>query len=130
MQDIQARVHRRLLQVQKMQKYQADRHCRHMEFAIGAQVLLSTCNLHLKLPKKLQDRYIVLFRVTSRVELTAYHLDFSTNSALKHFHPTFHISLLRENWDNGLYQQPPPMEIDGDDEWEIERILGHRLFRG
>ena len=24
----------------------------------------------------------------------------------------------------------PPVEIDGDDEWEIERILGHRLFKG
>ena len=97
---------------------------------MGAQVLLSTHNLRLKLPKKLQDRYIGPFRVTSRVGPTAYHLDLSTSSALKHLHPSFHVSLLREFWDNGLYQQPPPVEIDGDDEWEIERIVGHRLFRG
>ena len=90
----------------------------------------SAPNLRLKLPKKLQDRYIGPFRVISRVGPTAYHLDLSTSSALKHLHPTFHISLLREFRDNGLYQQPPPVEIDGDDEWEIERILGHRLFRG
>ena len=113
-----------------MQKHQADQHCQYMEFAVGAQVLLSTRNLRLKLPKKLQDRYIGPFRVISRVGPTAYHLDLSTSSALKHLHPTFHISLLREFQDNGLYQQPPPVEIDGDDEWEIERILGHRLFRG
>ena len=66
----------------------------------------------------------------SRVGLTAYHLDLSISSALKHLHPTFHVSLLREFWDNGLYQQPAPVEIYGDDEWEIERILGHILFRG
>ena len=75
----------------------------HMEFAVGAQVLLSTRNLRLKLPKKLQDHYIGPFRVTSRVGPTAYHLDLSTSSALKHLHPTFHVSLLREFWDNGLY---------------------------
>ena len=74
-----------------------------MEFAVGAQVFLSTRNLRLKLPKKLQDRYIGLFRVTSRVGPTAYHLDLSTSSDLKHLHPTFHISLLREFWDNSLY---------------------------
>ena len=65
-----------------------------------------------------------------KVGLAAYHLELCTSSALKHLHPTFYISLLRELWDNGLYQQPPPVEIDGDDEWEIDRILGHRLFRG
>ena len=97
---------------------------------MGTQILLSTCNLHLKLHKKLQDHYIGLFRVTSRVGLTAYHLDLSTSSALKYLHPTFNVSLLWEFQDNGLYQQPPPVEIDGDDEWEIKRILGHRLFRG
>ena len=64
MQDIQARVHRQLLQAQKVQKRQADRHCRHMEFAVGVQVLFSTQNLRMKLPKKLQDRYIGPFRVT------------------------------------------------------------------
>ena len=101
-----------------------------MEFAVGAYILLSTRNLHLKLPKKLQDYYIRLFRVISRVGPTSYHLDLSISSALKHLHPTFHISHLREFWDNGLYQQPPPVEIDGDNEWKIERILGHRLFRG
>ena len=66
----------------------------------------------------------------SRVGPTAYCLDLSTISALKHLHPTFHVSLLSAFQDNGLYQQPPLVEIDGDDEWEIERILGHRLFRG
>ena len=55
MQDIQARVYRRLLQAQKAQKRQADWHRQDLEFAVRAQVLLSTHNLCLKLPKKLQD---------------------------------------------------------------------------
>ena len=74
-----------------------------MEFGVGAQFLLSTHNLRLKLPKKLQDHYIGLFRVTSRVGPMAYHLDLITSSALKHLHPTFHVSHMREFWDNSLY---------------------------
>ena len=45
-------------------------------------------------------------------------------------HPVFHVSLLREYTDNGLHQVPPPIQVDGEEEWEIEAIVGHRTFRG
>ena len=66
------------------------------------RLLFSTHNLRLKLPKKLQYHYIEPFRVTSRVQPIAYHLDLSTSSALNHLHPTFYVSLLREFWDSDL----------------------------
>ena len=130
MQEIQELVHKRLLQAQKAQKRQADRHCRDVEYAMGQKVLLSTKNLRLKLPRKLQDQYVGPFEVLKRVGPTAYKLDLSHSSALKTIHPVFHISLLRDFEDNGLRQQPPPVEVEGQYEYQIEAIVGHRTFWG
>ena len=66
------------------------------------KVLLSTKNLRLKLPRKLQDRYMGPFEVLKRVGPIAYKLDLSHSSALKMIHLVFHISLLRDFEDNGL----------------------------
>ena len=73
-----------------------------MEYAVGQKVLLSTKNLRLKLPRKLQDQYVGPFEVLKRVGPTAYKLDLSNSSALKTIHPVFHISLLKDSEDNGL----------------------------
>ena len=61
---------------------------------------------------------------------TAYKLDLSHSPALRHIHPVFHVNLLREFIDNGLHQQVPPIEVEGDKEYEIEAIVGHRTYRG
>ena len=130
MQEIQEPVHKRLLQAQKAQKRQADRHLRDVEYAMGQKVLLSTKYLRLKLPRKLQDRHMGPFEVLKRVGATAYKLDLSHSSALKTIHPVFHISLLRDFEDNGLKQQPPPVEVEGQYEYQIEAIMGPRKFWG
>ena len=80
---------------------------------MGQKVLLSTRNLRLKLPRKLQDQYVGPFEVLKQVGPTAYELDLSHSSALKTVHPVFHVSLLRGFEDNGLRYQPPPAEVDG-----------------
>ena len=69
---------------------------------MGQKVFLSTKNLRLKLPKKLQDRYVGHFEVLKRVVPIAYKLDLSHSSALKTIHPVFYISLLKDFEDNGL----------------------------
>ena len=56
---------------------------RDVEYAMGQKVLLSTKNLRLKLPRKLQDQYVGPFEVLKRVGPTAYKLDLSHSSALK-----------------------------------------------
>ena len=73
-----------------------------MKYSVGYKVLLSTRNLRLKLPGKLQDRYVAPFEVLKRVGSTIYKLDLPQSSALKMIHPVFHVSLLREFEDNGL----------------------------
>ena len=67
-----------------------------IEYAIG-QVLLSTSNLRLKLPRKLNDQYMGPLEVFKRVEPIAYKLGLSYSSAWKMIHPVFHVSLLRDN---------------------------------
>lgn len=48
-------------------------------------------------------------------------------------HPVFHSNLVRFDPDNALpdqHIQPPlPIIIDGEEEWEVERIIDSRLHR-
>jgi hypothetical protein len=47
-------------------------------------------------------------------------------------HPTFHVSLLRKDPADSLPGQhqdpPPPIKIDGHNEYEVDDILAARLF--
>ena len=63
---------------------------------------MSTRNLKLKLPRKLQDCCVGPFEVLKRVGPIAYKLDLSHSFTLKMIHPVFHDSLLRGYEDNGL----------------------------
>ena len=130
MQEIQELMYKRLLHAQKVYKCQEDRHRRDIEYAMGPKILLSARNLRLKLPRKLQDQYMGPFEVLRRVGPTAYRLDLSYSSALKMIYPVFHVSLLRDFEDNGLREQPPPVQFKGQQEYYIEAIVGHRTFRG
>jgi hypothetical protein len=46
-------------------------------------------------------------------------------------HPVFHSNLLRLDLNNALPTQhiplPPPIVIDGENEWEVEQILDSRI---
>jgi hypothetical protein len=45
-------------------------------------------------------------------------------------HPVFHVSLLEPYRSDGRYQPPPPpLEIDGALEYEVDRILAHRTIK-
>ena len=47
-------------------------------------------------------------------------------------HLTFHVSLLKKfrQWPGKELEAPPPIEVDGDDEWEVETILDTRKRYG
>ena len=49
-------------------------------------------------------------------------------------HPVFHVSLLEpyhENkWEGRVQEPPPPEEIEGELEYEVEEILDSKIVRG
>ena len=45
-------------------------------------------------------------------------------------HDVFHVSLLCPYLSNGLSTEVPPVELDGELEYEIAAIKGHRVSHG
>ena len=109
---------------QDRMKAYADKHRQEKRYQEGDQVLLSTKNLNPKYgTRKLFPKYIGPYTITKTIGDRAYELDLPKNMRI---HNVFHISLLKE-WKGGtLPHPPPPIEIDGELEWEVEEILLHR----
>ena len=61
--------------MQAAQKWHADK-CRHdIDYKIGDQVLLSTRNLRLQDPRRMQYRFVGPFAIAEKIGKTAYCLD-------------------------------------------------------
>lgn len=115
------------------QKAYADDKRRHLEFKVGDQVLLSSKNINIRMPqdgtKKLLPKWIGPFTITKQVNKVAYKLDLPDH--MKRIHNVFHISLLKQFYSDGRSQPPPPpIEIDGENYYLIERILDHKIGKG
>lgn len=117
-----------LLAAQNRQKSYADTKRRELSFDVGAQVLLSTSNIKLKISgaKKLLPRWIGPFRIMKRVGNVAYKLELPETLKI---HPVFHVSLLKLYRASGKVQPPPPPILEEDDElsFEVERVLAHEI---
>ena len=62
----------------------------------------------------------------------AYRLDLaaSKRQALRGLHDIFHVHLLRRYQTNGLDYEAPPLEIDGEEHYEVQAIQKHSAVRG
>ena len=96
-----------------------------MSYQQGDQVLLATRHIRtLRVSKKLADKFIGPFRILERIGTNAYKLDLPKKYGKMHH--TFHVSLL-EPYRMRLGVEPPePIDIDGDEEWEVDEILAER----
>jgi len=118
-----------LLKAQDRQKKYADNHRRDFRLIIGDKVLLSTKNLPMRkgFSKKLLPRFIGPFTVTRVINEVSAQLDLPMGLR---WHNVFHASLLRHYKDGGPIKAAPiPEIIDGELEWEVEKILDHRSGR-
>jgi hypothetical protein len=121
-----------LAEAQQRQQRYANEHRRDITFSVGDKVMLSTNNLSsLDKAPKLLPKYIGPYMIKRVISPVAYELDLPNNMKI---HPTFHVSKLKpyiENNDElfpnrGQIVRPAPDIIDGEKEYEIERILGKR----
>ena len=100
----------------------ADRHRRGVRYSEGGRVLLSTKHLALKgVTGKLKPRFVGPFRVVQLVGDNAVKLELPP--AMK-IHPVFNISLVKHY--QGSQLLPAPVEVEGQEEFELDSILSHR----
>ena len=94
---------------------------------VGDKVWLETTNLHMSGPKKLQMKRTSPFEIEEAISRTAFHLHIPSQWKI---HPVFHTSLLTSYKEMSEHRpnflQPPPDRIDGEEEYKVEAVLGHR----
>jgi hypothetical protein len=105
------------------------------QFKPGDKVWLSRRNIKTIRPSpKLDVKRLGPFRVIEIVgeSKLAYRLELPPS--MRRIHPVFHVSLLEPyhaNTISGRTQpEPPPIEVDGEEEWEVKEILDSRIVRG
>src|SRR6266436_7320116 len=100
------------------------------QYKPGQQVWLDTT--HLKLPHqkaKLTPKCLGPFKITKEISLVVYQLALPVSWRI---HDVFHASLLspyhETNAHGPNFTRPPPDLIEGEEEYEVERIVAHRRF--
>ena len=96
-----------------------------LDFRVGDLVMLNAKNIRTKRPSpKLAPRFYGPFKILEQRGNLVNNLEISDRWKI---HPVFHVSLL-EPYRTSIRparEQPPmePEEIDGDLEWEVEKIV-------
>ena len=127
-----ARTRRCMLAAQQRQKRYYDERRTDAAFSVGTKVLLSTANLALKVlttgTRKLAPKWVGPFTITERIGPLGYKLDLPDSMKV---HDEFHVSFLKLYHADGRVQPPPiPELIDNELEFEVDKILNHRLVKG
>jgi hypothetical protein len=125
-----------LQQAQDRYKRQHDRHTRPAPaIAVGDKVWLNRRNIRTTRPsRKLDVKRMGPFQVLEVIGdgKLAYKLELP--APMRRIHPVFHVSLLepyRENVLPGRVQEPPPpVEVEGELEYEVAGILDSKIERG
>jgi hypothetical protein len=118
-----------LKRAQRYQSQHYDKKHKPESFCRGDLVLLSTKHINLanQPSKKLSSKFIGPFRVQDAVGTQAYRLTLPPHYRI---HNVFHISLL-ERWKSRTGHedntQPPDINPEGEEIWEVERILEKRI---
>ena len=97
----------------------------HQSFKEGERVLLSSKFIRKNIPyAKLFDRFIGPFPVQRKVGENAYELKLPPKYGRMHY--TFHVSLLERYVRREGEATPEPVDIDGEEQWEVDRITSSK----
>src|SRR3569623_367289 len=117
-----------LVAARQRQKAFADAKRTERSFSVGDLVLLSTKNINLKhaeKSRKLLPRCVGPFKIVRKVDNLAYELEMNPGWRI---HSVFHVSLIEPYKSDGRTQPPPPpIDLEGHLEYEVESILDHRF---
>ena len=110
---------------QQRQSQYANQRRREVNYQVGDSLLLSTKNIRLKSPgaRKLLPKWIGPYKVCKIINPVAYQMELP--STLK-IHDVFHVSLLHPYKSDGTVQPPPPVLVEGVEEFEVDMILDHK----
>ena len=118
-----------LAHAQRRAQYQANKSRRDESYEVGDEVLLATRNLSIDqhLPSKIRRRWVGPFPVVRVISSVAYELSLPSGWKI---HPVFHVSNLRRHVRSERFvrveKPPPPILVDGEEEYEVEAILRHK----
>jgi len=132
----------RLLSIEEARKAAQEAQCKvqeswikekpcHSPFPIGSKVWLEGTNLRLpsNITPKLSPRRYRPFKIISQMSKVAYRLKLPTSWKI---HDVFHASLLTPYKETEQHSpnflEPPPEILDGEPEWEVEKVLKERSF--
>jgi hypothetical protein len=122
---------RMLMMKQEKMKAEADRHRRDEKYAVGDRVLLSTRQLS-RHPSTLDDPYVGPFTVT-RVSDHGVNVWLDLPRQYRRVHQPFHVEKVKRftpsaiEWTRQQDDRPPPEDIDGEPEYEVEMLLGKKV---
>jgi transposase InsO family protein len=131
MEEIWDRAKLEMDRAQRAQKAQADRHRREVDFDVGDYVMVTTKDWNLGRPsRKLGEQAAGPYKIVGKVG-HSYKLQLPDSIKV---HPVFAPEKLRraattDPLQGQIPDPQPPIEVDGQEEWELERILAVRLVR-
>lgn len=111
-------------------KWYYDQHVQKVPFKEGDKVLVDLRDYQ-KTGRKLTARYAGPFKIVEKLSPVTFRLEWPSH--LTAIHPVFHASKLLPYHDSTIPGQtnppPPPINIDGELEYEVEKILSSRRYR-
>ena len=135
MNEIQGEAKAVLAKVQEDMKRYADKHrSEAVEYKVGDLVLLSTKDLKWQMvgrrSEKLTERFVGPYKVKKIISANAVELDLPSTIKI---HPVVNISRIKKytsQVDGQRKEMPKPVIIEGEEEWEVEKILNKRKVWG
>lgn len=99
-------------------------------FEVGDKVWLEATNIRRPGTRKLLPRRLGPYKVKAKLSDLTYELELPESLKI---HPVFHVSLLSPHHEDDIpgrtQPPPPPIEVEGDLEYEVDEVVDARRFR-